>query len=311
MNLSLMLLEQILVMTIYILFGFLIVKFHVLEGKDSSVISALVLFIISPALILDSFQVTFSLEKMYGFLLAVLASVLMHILFLVFTFGIGKILSFNEVERASIIYSNCGNLLVPLIGAVLGKEYVLYCSAFMAVQNVLLWTHGAYILGGRSAVNPKKIITNPNIIAMLLGLILFFARIRLPGILGAAITKTGACIGPVSMMVIGILIASANLKTVFTSRRSLLICFMRLIAIPLLTILMLWLTRIPYLIDQGPKILYVSFLASAAPTAVNVTQLSNLYGNDSILAGSINIMCVFFCILTMPLMTAVYQWVFL
>lgn len=310
MNLSLMLLEQILVMTIYILFGFLIVKFHILKGTDSSVISALVLFIISPALILDSFQVSFSLEKMYGFLLAVLASALMHLLFLVFTFGVRKLLSLNEVEGASIIYSNCGNLLVPLIGAILGKEYVLYCSAFMAVQNVLLWTHGAYILGGRSAVNPRKIITNPNIIAMILGLILFFTRIRLPGILGVAITKTGACIGPVSMMVIGILIASADLKAVFTNRRSLLICFMRLIAIPLLTILMLWLTRIPYLIDQGPKVLYVSFLASAAPTAVNVTQLSNLYGNDSVLAGSINIMCVFLCILTMPLMTAVYQHVF-
>ena len=74
------------------------------------------------------------------------------------------------------------------------------------------------------------------------------------GILEEAITKTGACIGPVSMMVIGILIASANLKEVFTNWHSLLICFMRLIAIPLLTILMLWLTRIPYLIDQGPKV---------------------------------------------------------
>ena len=115
MNLSLMLLEQILVMTIYILFGFLIVKFHILKGTDSSVISALVLFIISPALILDSFQVSFSLEKMYGFLLAVLASALMHILFLVFTFGIGKILSFNEVERAAIIYSNCNMIISGLI----------------------------------------------------------------------------------------------------------------------------------------------------------------------------------------------------
>ncbi len=310
MNLSLMLLEQILVMTIYILFGFLIVKFHILKGTDSSVISALVLFIISPALILDAFQISFSLEKMYGFLLAVLASVLMHILFLAFTYVAGKLFSLNEVERASVIYSNCGNLLVPLIGAILGKEYVLYCSAFMAVQNILLWTHGAYVLGGRSAVNPKKIITNPNIIAMILGLILFFTGTRIPGILGEAITKTGACIGPVSMMVIGLLIASADLKAVFTNWRSLLICFMRLIALPLLTILMLWITRIPYLIDHGPEVLYVSFLASAAPTAVNVTQLSNLYGNDSVLAGSINIMCVFLCILTMPLMTAVYQYVF-
>ena len=129
MNLSLMLLEQILVMTIYILFGFLLVKFHILKGPDSSVISALVVFVICPAMLLDAFQVTFSREKMYGFLLAVLASTLMHILFLGFTYLVGKRISLNEVEKASIIYSNCGNLMVPLIGAILGKEYVLYCSA--------------------------------------------------------------------------------------------------------------------------------------------------------------------------------------
>ena len=117
--------------------------------------------------------------------------------------------------------------------------------------------------------------------------------------------------GPVSMMVIGMIIASANLKSVFTNRRCYLICFLRLIVIPLLTIAMLWVTRIPYLMDQGPKILYVSFLAAAAPTAANITQLSNLWGGDSVLAGSINILCVFFCILTMPLMTVVYQWAFL
>ncbi len=311
MNLSLMLLEQILVMTIFILFGFLIVKCHILKGTDSAVISALVIYIICPALLLDAFQVSFSREKMYGFLLAIMASVLMHLLLLVVTYVIGKMISLNEVERMSIIYTNCGNLLVPLIGAILGKDYVLYCSAFMTIQNILFWTHGAYWLGGRSAMNPKKIITNPNIIALALGLILFCSGLRIPGLLGVAISKTGACVGPISMMVIGIIIGSANLRTVFTNWRSYLICFLRLIVIPLLTILMLWVTRIPGLMEQGPKILYVSFLGAAAPTAANVTQLANLYDNDTVLAGSINILSVFFCILTMPLMTIIYQWMFL
>ena len=70
--------------------------------------------------------------------------------------------------------------------------------------------------------------------------------------------------------------------------------------------MVLYLTRIPWLIDEGGRILYVTFLASAAPTAVNVTQLANIYGKDSVLAGSINIMSVFLCIATMPMMTAVY-----
>lgn len=125
MNLSIMLLQQILVMALYILFGYLGVKFGVLRKDDSSRLASLVLFIISPALIFDAFQVSFSFDKMIGFILAVLASVLMHILFLAFIFFFEKLMPLNEIERASIAYTNCGNLLVPLIGAILGKEYVL------------------------------------------------------------------------------------------------------------------------------------------------------------------------------------------
>ncbi|MBQ9155271.1 MAG: AEC family transporter [Eubacterium sp.] len=311
MNLSLMLTEQILIMAVLMLFGYLSVRFHVLKGEDSRVISSMVLYVISPAMVFDSFLISFSMEKLLGFLLALGASTLMHILFLIFTRLLGRFYPMNSVEKASIVYSNCGNLLVPMIGAILGREYVLYCCAFMSVQGIVLWTHGAYILGGRDAVSLKKFFLNPNIIAMFLGLLFFFTGLRLPAIPGSAIEKTGACIAPVSMFIIGMLIASADLKAIFTKGRSWIICAVRLIVIPLLTILMLFLLHIPSLIKEGPSILYVSFLASAAPVAVNVTQLANLYGEDSVLASSINIMSVFLCIITMPLMTMVYQLLFL
>lgn len=311
MNLSYMLLEQILVMALYILFGYLGVKAHVLDKHDSSRLASLVLYIISPALVFDAFQVPFSIDIMYGFLLAVLASVLMHILFLGIAFVCGKMFSLDKIESASVVYSNCGNLLVPLIGAILGEEYVLYCCAFMSVQLIMLWTHCAWMLGGRKAVNLKKVITNPNVIAMLFGLVFFFTGLRLPRIPSMALEKTGACIAPVSMFVIGILIAYADLPSILTKKRTWIVCLLRLIVTPLLTIGMLFILRLPFLLEEGPKILYVSFLASAAPTAVTVTQLADIYGEDSVTAGSINILTVFCCILTMPLMTAVYQKVFL
>ena len=48
----------------------------------------------------------------------------------------------NEVEATSIYYSNSGNLIVPLVTFILGKEWVLYGCVFMSVQLVFLWTHG-------------------------------------------------------------------------------------------------------------------------------------------------------------------------
>ena len=311
MNLSLMLLSQIMVMALYIFFGFLGVRFHLLKESDSSHLSSLVLYIISPALVFDAFQISFSMDKVRGFLLAVLASVLMHVLFLTFVHLFNKCFPLNAIERASLIYPNCGNLIVPLIGSVLGKEYVIYTCAFMGVQLIIFWTHGAYIIGGKEAMNLRKVAANPNIIAMVFGLLFFFNGWKLPEIPALAIERTGACIAPVSMIVIGILIASSDLKSIFARKRSWLICLIRLILMPLLCILLLWLTRIPWIMSHGPEILFVSFLAASAPAAVNVTQLAGVYGKDSILASSINIMSVFLCILTMPLMTMAYQWTFL
>ena len=309
MNLSLMLLSQIMVMAIYIFFGFLGIRFHVLEESDSSHLASLVLYIINPALVFDAFQISFSMNKVRGFFLAVLASLLMHVLFLLFVHLFNRCFPMNAIERASLIYPNCGNLIVPLIGSVLGKEYVIYCCAFMGVQLIIFWTHGAYIIGGKEAMNLKKVIANPNIIAMLLGLLFFFNGWKLPEIPSLAIERTGACIAPVSMIVIGILIASSDLKSVFSRKRSWLVCLIRLLLMPMLCIFLLWLTRIPWMMARGPEILFVSFLAAAAPVAVNVTQLAGVYGKDSILASSINIMSVFLCILTMPLMTLAYQWI--
>ena len=49
-------------------------------------------------------------------------------------------LHFNSIEKASIIYSNSGFLVIPLVASVLGQEWVFYTTAFIVVQTVLLWT---------------------------------------------------------------------------------------------------------------------------------------------------------------------------
>ncbi len=113
MNLSFMLLEQILIMGVLILIGYASIRLHILKTEDSASISTLVLFIISPCLILNSFQIDFSREKMLGFLLALVASVLMHLLFLLVNRLLAGCFHLNQVEQASVIYSNCGNLIVP------------------------------------------------------------------------------------------------------------------------------------------------------------------------------------------------------
>ena len=60
------------------------------------------------------------------------------------------------VEKESIIYSNSGNLVIPLVTVVLGEKWVIYASAFLSVQMILMWTHGQSLMEAKAGINWKK-----------------------------------------------------------------------------------------------------------------------------------------------------------
>ena len=145
-------------------------------------------------------------------------------------------------------------------------------------------------------------------IAIVVGIFFFLCRITLPDLLGSTVSNVGQTIGPVCMIVIGMIMGGTDLKRVFGSRRAYLICVGRLLVYPLLLILVFALTGVTHWFDGAREVLLVTLLAASAPVAVSVTQMADLFGADSAQAGAINVMSVVFCIVTMPLMVAVYQW---
>lgn len=310
MELSFLLFQKVLSMALMVLIGFVLVKAKLLQSRQSTVISTLNLYVVAPCLFLSSLQQEFSAEKLNGLLVAFAVVIVSYAIFLVLTHFVGKGLHLDKVEQASLLYSNGGNLIVPLVMSLLGREYVLYSIAFICVQVVLLWTHLVRLIRPENSVNLKKILLNPNIISIALGLVLFFLRIELPAVLGDTVSSVGDMTGPLAMIMLGMLMADVDLKAAFLRPRHYLICFGRLIVVPLLFILMLWASGITRRMPEMGQVLIVTTLAVAAPVAVNVVQMSNLFGTaeEAKKASAINVMTVFFCIVTMPLMTMIYQW---
>lgn len=109
-------------------------KDRIVKGDDSKVISKIVLYLVIPCVIINAFQVDYTSEKAKELLLVFAASVLLQVILLAAVWGVGKVLKLNEVEMTSIYYSNSGNLIVPLVTFILGKEWVLYGCVFMSVN---------------------------------------------------------------------------------------------------------------------------------------------------------------------------------
>lgn len=308
MRLSILLTEQIGVLFLVACIGYLIVKLEILKEDDSKIISWLVAFVLSPCVIVESFQIEFTPEKVKGLAIAVVAAVGVHAFYLAGARLLVKPLHLTPIERASVIYSNCGNLIVPLVTFALGEEWVFYSCAYMMTSTVLTWTHMQSLLGGgREGSSVRKILLNPNVIAIVIGLVLFFAGIQIPDVLEGTIEGFGGAIGPVSMLVVGMLIGNMDLKWVFSRKRPYLISALRLAVFPVIVAAVFAFAVRLEIHPDARYILLVSLLAACAPAAVMVTQVTQIYNGDARYASVINVMSVIFCIITMPLVVLVFE----
>ena len=307
MHISILLMEQIAELFLMIFMGFLIVKTGLLKDDDSKVLSKIVLYLIIPCVIINAFQVDYTMDTVKSLLTALAASVMLQIILLIIISVFGKLLHLNEVEIASVYYSNSGNLIVPIVTFILGQEWVLYGCVFMSVQLIFLWTHCKKILSREPSYDWKKIVLNINMISIFIGIVLFFTRIRLPEIIGNTLSAVGSMIGPASMFVTGMLFAGMNLKQIFANKRVYFISFLRLIAVPLLSLILLKFSHLASLSADGNQIMLIVFLAVITPSASTVTQMCQVYGNDSRYASAINVVTTLFSIVTMPLMVMLFQ----
>lgn len=307
MEVSLLLIQQIGELFLMLLMGFVIAKIRFLSEADSKVISKLVLYLVMPCSILNAFQESFTPEKLQGLLLAFAAALVAHLLLMAVNMACRRWLHMDGVEVCSAYYSNAANLIIPVVGYVLGEEWVLYSCAYITVQTAFIWSHGKRIMSGEKGFAWKKVFTNINLLVTVVGIVMFLFQLRMPVLLSETVASVGHMVGPLSMIVTGILVGYMPLKAVFATPRVYLVSALRLVVYPLLFLAALKLSGMAGLVPGGDTILLVSFLATTAPSAAAIVQMAQVYGGDSAYASKINVMTTLLCIVTMPLMVVLYQ----
>lgn len=307
MHISLLLMNQIIQLFIMIFMGFIIVKAKLLKAEDSKILSVIVLYLIIPCVIINAFQVDYTPQTVKGLLIALAGSVMTQVILLIVVSILGRVFHLNEVEVASIYYSNSGNLIVPIVTFILGKEWVLYGCVFMSVQLVFIWTHCKKIISRESTYDWRKIVLNINMISIAIGIVLFLTRIHLPAIINNTLSAVGSMIGPASMIVTGMLFAGMDFKQIFANKRVYFVSFFRLIIVPVIALFLIKCSQLSTFSSNGNKLMMIVFLAIITPSASTVTQMCQVYGNDSQSASAINVVTTLLAIVTMPLMVMLFQ----
>ena len=304
---SLILAQKILSLFIMMAMGALLVRTKLMKVSDGKAISTVALYLIVPCSIFTAFQVEYSEQIRDGLFLAAGVAILLHIGMIGLTEILGKWMKLDSVEKASIIYSNSGNLIIPLVTSILGKEWVIYSTGFLCVQLILLWSHAKMMICEEPQFDLKKILLNINMITIAIGLVCFFTQIKLPSVFLDAVESVGSMIGPAAMLVTGMLIGSVDFKTLLSYRRLPMIAILRLVVYPVLGVAFIRFSGVAGLVPNGEMILMITFLAMTTPVATTITQMAQVYGKNAEYASAINVITTLACIITMPVMIMLYQ----
>ena len=206
MELSIILAKQIALMAVLIVMGFLLVKSKTCKSSDSKTLSALIVNIVTPCTILNSFMTEYQPEKAEGLLLCAVAAVVFQLILIGLFSFLRKPLNLSKAETAALIYSNGGNMVIPLVQALLGQEAVFYCSAFVGIQNFMIWTH-CYAMMSGEGFKVKNALLNKNLYAIIVGVIIFLCRIPVPAFFKNVVSSVAAILTPISMFILGFVMA--------------------------------------------------------------------------------------------------------
>jgi len=284
--------------------GFVFVKKKMLGEDSSAAFSKVLLYLCQPCLAVYTFSsAEFSVEKLADIGLFSLVTLLINGVML----G-GAVLILRRkfadtsyrVLTLAMAFANCAFFGIPIIEALLpeaAEGLIVYTSVYATIMNILGWAIGiAIITGDARNISAKKIFINPAMIGIVIGVPLFLLSIDLPAVLFDAVSLIGKMTTPVSMLIMGMRLATTNFKSVFTSVKAYVAVAVKTILMPLVSFAIVYFLPLPIEVKK------TFFIICACPTASVVLNFSELCGKGQREAAASVLLSTILSILTLPTM---------
>ncbi|MBM6867974.1 AEC family transporter [Collinsella tanakaei] len=289
---------QVIAMFLMMVVGAALYRGAFVDNKGSTQLSNVALYVATPAVILQALAISFDAEK----LVAGAACFVLSFAFTVLSAAVAR-LYFRDRRRAAqlgITISNMGFMGIPIVQSVLGEECVFYISACMAGQVPLIWSYGVWLISqDASKVSPKKIATNPSVIAVVIGIILFCCSINLSGVIKVTAQDLGNLNTGLAMLVMGTYLAQTDLRSLVRDRNLYAACALRLLVVP--AIVMAVLAPLP--LDAVVKL--VVLIALSAPCGTVSAMFPQMFGGDYRFGAGLVSLSTLLSLIVMPALLAV------
>lgn len=296
--------QTMLKLFLLLVLGFVLFKCHIFDEYTNKKISALIVNVASPMLIISSIAGVEGSNKSIVFLM-IGAGILMYIGFIILGKIINRIFPFPKkdwpVYECMVVFANTGFMGYPVLLDVFGQEAVFYASLIHMAFNFFVYTYAIMCLtkgdDSEFIINFKQLLT-PGIILIFVGIFIYLFDIQLPSVLMDTINSVGSLTAPLSMMMIGSSLAVYPIKDSFTDWRSYVFAFVRLMIVPFVTMIMCRLLHI------DPYYANITIITNAMPVGSMVLMLATQYNaNVKIVTRNI-VVSTLLSVITIPIVVA-------
>lgn len=290
--------NQILVLFIIMFIGVIAKKKNIIDENIEKSISTIVVKIGMPAMVLSSSSIAYSSEIVPNMTNIFLITVISYIAIIAFGMLSSLVFKFERntanVYTSLIVFANVGFMGYPVARALYGEIGVFYTSIVNLVFLTIVWTYGILLYNSKGKLNLKS-LANIGTISSLFGILLFLLQIHIPGPVLSALDLTGRMTTPLSMLLIGALIANVNVKELFSDWKVYWTSFIKLLVIPLITALLL------KLLNYNEMVISICTIMAAMPAAATNAIFAKEFDVNPTFASIGVFITTLLCIFTLPL----------
>ena len=284
--------------------GYVLKKKNMVSEDTMPSLSKILLYICTPCLSIYTFKnATFSMEMLGNIGVFSLLALLVQVIIL----GIAYLLFRKKMKEPlyrimtiACALGNCAFFGIPILEALYPETasgLLIYTSVYAIIMNVIGWTIGAAIISQNlKYVSVKKVLLNPATVALVLAVPFFVFEIPLPESLDSMISLIGRMATPISMLIMGMRLATTDLKRLFTTKQIYIAIFMKQFVMALVCLLLV--AFLP--VDGGMKA--VLYIICCCPVASVVLNFSEILGEGQKEAASAVLLSTLFSIVTLPIM---------
>lgn len=273
-----------------------------LGGETDQKLSKLILNITMPAMIVAAVITGEELPEISVILSILEVGVVFYVLEFAFVLTVPKLLPGTAgqkgVYRYTLAFPNVGFIGYPVAVALYGDGALFYAAILALPFNLLSYSLGPLMLAGAGRFHWRQLLS-PCIVASVLGLVLALTRLRPPAMVGEMLDFVGSITVPLSLLVVGSLLAHMSPGKVLRSPKLWVLSVLRLLVMPAFLCLVLRDMHIEAMV------LGIAVSQMGMPVAVNGTLLSMEYGGDTEAMAQVTFLTTLGAIVTIPVLAAV------